>query len=171
MSLDVGIFLVRLFFGLAIAAHGAQKLFGWFGGYGLKGTGGFFEGIGFKPGGLFASAAGISEFLGGLLLVVGLFTPLGAAAVLTAMIVASVSVHLKNGFFVQSNGFELAFLYGAVSMGLIFTGAGSYSLDAELALGLLNAPTVKIGVLVASLIGAGLTLALRKQDKATTPAA
>jgi putative oxidoreductase len=171
MSLDVGIFLVRLFFGLAIAAHGAQKLFGWFGGYGLKGTGGFFEGIGFKPGGLFASAAGISEFLGGLLLVVGLFTPLGAAAVLTAMIVASVSVHLKNGFFVQSNGFELAFLYGAVAMGLIFTGAGSYSLDAELALGLLNAPTVKIGVLVASLIGAGLTLALRKQDKATTPAA
>ena len=171
MSLDVGIFLVRLFFGLAIAAHGAQKLFGWFGGYGLKGTGGFFEGIGFKPGGLFASAAGISEFLGGLLLVVGLFTPLGAAAVLTAMIVASVSVHLKNGFFVQNNGFEPAFLYGAVALGLIFTGAGSYSLDAELALGLFNAPTVKIGVLVASLIGAGLTLALRKQAKATTPAA
>jgi len=170
MSLDLGILLVRVFLGLAIAAHGAQKLFGWFGGYGLKGTGGFFEGLGFKPGGLFAAAAGLSEFVGGLLLVAGLFTPLGGAAVLAAMIVASVSVHLKNGFFVQNNGFEPAFLYGAVALGLIFTGAGNYSLDASLGVSALNEPALKLGLLVATLIGAGLTLALRRPGKAATSA-
>jgi uncharacterized membrane protein YphA (DoxX/SURF4 family) len=79
------------------AGHGAQKVFGWFGGYGLKGTGGFFETMGFRPGVLFAAMAGLSELAGGLLLVLGLLTSLGAAAVLAAMLVAMVSVHLKRG--------------------------------------------------------------------------
>ena len=99
MFVDSGILLVRLLFGVAIAAHGSQKLFGWFGGYGLKGTGGFIETLGFRPGVVFAAMTGLSEFVGGLLLAVGLFTPLGAAIVLGTMIVAMVSVHLKNGFF------------------------------------------------------------------------
>jgi putative oxidoreductase len=99
MSVDVGILLIRVLFGVAIAAHGAQKVFGSFGGYGLNGTGGFFETFGFKPGVMFAAMAGLSELVGGLLLTLGLFTPLGAAMVLAAMIVAMVSVHLRNGFF------------------------------------------------------------------------
>src|SRR5437773_11682548 len=110
MSLDLGILLVRVLFDAAIAAHGAQKLFGAFGGYGLKGSGGFFETLGFRPGVLFAALAGLGELAGGFLLVLGLLTPLGAAAVLATMIGAMVSVHLKNGFFATSNGIELPFL-------------------------------------------------------------
>jgi putative oxidoreductase len=166
MSLDAGLLIIRVLFGAAMAAHGAQKLFGWFGGYGLQGTGGFFDGLGFKPGIVFATAAGASEFIGGLLLVVGLFTPLGAAAMFAAMLVASISVHLKNGFFTQNNGIEPAFLYGAVAIGLALTGAGAYSLDATLNVGWLNELSVKIGLLVASIIGAAFTLAIRKQPKA-----
>jgi len=73
--MDTGILIIRVFFGVAIAAHGAQKLFGWFGGYGIEKTGGFFESLGFRPGAIFATAAGLSEMVGGLLLTVGLFTP------------------------------------------------------------------------------------------------
>ena len=166
MSLDVGLLIVRVLFGAAIAAHGAQKLFGWFGGYGLKGTGGFFESIGFRPGVVFASAAGLSEFVGGLLLVLGLLTPFGAAAVFAAMIVASISVHLKNGFFVQNNGFEPAFLYAAVAAGLAFTGPGSYALDSSLGLVSLTRTPIVVGILLAATIGAALTLASRRQTQA-----
>ena len=85
--MDSGLLIIRVFFGLAMAGHGAQKLFGWFGGYGIKQTGGFFESLGFRPGAAFATAAGLSEMGGGLLVTVGLFTPFGAAAVLSAMLV------------------------------------------------------------------------------------
>ena len=163
MSLDLGLLIVRVLFGAAIAAHGAQKLFGWFGGYGLKGTGGFFDSLGFKPGIVFAAAAGLSEFVGGLLLVIGLFTPFGASAILAAMIVASVSVHLKNGFFVQNNGFEPAFLYGAVALGIALTGAGTYSIDSQLGLSFIELLPLKVGAVVAAVIGSAFTLALRQQ--------
>src|SRR5437667_11344718 len=128
MSGDIGILVIRVLFGMAIAAHGAQKVFGWFSGYGLKGTGGFFEQLGFRPGVPFAAAAGLSEFGGGLLLTFGLFTPFGAAAVLASMLVAIVSVHLKNGFFAMGNGFELPFLYAVAAIALAFTGGGAFSL-------------------------------------------
>jgi putative oxidoreductase len=118
MFMDIGLFIIRVFFGLAIAGHGAQKLFGLFGGYGIKGTGGFFETIGFRPGALFATAAGLSEMGGGLLMTAGLFTPFGAAAVLSAMLVAMASVHLKNGFFAAGNGIEMPFLYAVAALGI-----------------------------------------------------
>src|SRR5262245_38948559 len=117
MLMDIGILIIRVLFGLAIAAHGTQKLSTWFGGYGIKRTGGFFENIGFHPGAAFAAAAGLSETGGGALLTVGLFTPFGAAAVLSAMLVAMVSVHLKNGFFATGNGIELPFLYSVAAFG------------------------------------------------------
>ena len=79
MMLDVGLLLIRLVIGLSFMAHGAQKLFGWFGGYGIKGTGGWFESMGMKPGALVALLAGLAEFGGGLLLALGLLTPVGAS--------------------------------------------------------------------------------------------
>ena len=97
--MDFGLLVLRLVVGPVIAAHGAQKLFGWFGGYGIAGTGGFFESIGFRPGRLAAFAAGASEFIGGLLIALGLFGPLGPAAVLAVMVVAAVSVHWQHGLF------------------------------------------------------------------------
>jgi putative oxidoreductase len=170
MSVDVGIVLVRVLFGAAIAAHGSQKLFGVFGGYGLKGTGGYFESLGFRPGVLFAALAGLSELAGGLLLVLGLFTPVGAAAVLASMIVAMVSVHRKNGFFATSNGIEMPLLYAAAALGVAFTGGGAYSLDALLDLGYLAEPYTVGVVLVLTLVGAGLTLALRRHEPTQTAA-
>jgi putative oxidoreductase len=171
MSVDLGILAIRTVFGLAIAAHGAQKLFGWFGGYGLKGTGGFFEQLGFRPGVPFAAAAGLSEMGGGILLTLGFFTPFGSAAVLSAMLVAIVSVHLKNGFFAMSNGFELPFLYAAAAAGLGFSGPGAYSLDTWFGLTFLNEPYVVSGVLAAAVIGAAVTLASRRQVQAEASAA
>lgn len=168
MSVDMGILVMRVLFGAAIAAHGAQKLFGWFGGYGLKGTGGFFVGLGFRPGEAFAAVAGLSEFLGGVLLLLGLFTPLGASAVLAAMIVAAVAVHLKGGFFATNNGIELPFVYGTAALGLLFTGSGIYSLDAVFGLTFLNQPYISVGLLVLAVICAALTLAARRQPQAQT---
>jgi putative oxidoreductase len=162
MSVDLGILIIRVLFGVALAAHGAQKLFGWFGGYGLKGTGGFFEQLGFRPGVPFAAAAGLSEFGGGFLLALGLFTPFGAAAVLSAMLVAIVSVHLKNGFFAMGNGFELPFLYAVAAAALAFTGPGAFALDAWLGLTSLNQPYLVAGVLVLSVIGSVVTLGSRR---------
>lgn len=168
MSVDLGILLLRVLLGTAIAAHGAQKVFGWFGGYGLNGTGGFFESLGFRPGVLFAAAAGLSELAGGVLLVLGLLTPLGAAAVLGTMLVAIFSVHLANGFFASSNGIEMPFLYGAAALALLLTGGGTYSFDAVLRLAWFNQPLVLAGLIAITAISAVLTLALRNQSQAST---
>ena len=171
MTSDAGILVIRVLFGAAIAAHGAQKMFGWFGGYGLKGTGGFFEGLGFRPGTTFAAAAGLSEFGGGILLTVGLFTPLGAAAVLAAMLVAMVSVHLKNVFFAMANGIELPFLYASAAVGVAVTGAGAYSLDALFGLKLLSEPLIIAGLLVLTVVGAAITLGVRRRAPGQAAAA
>jgi putative oxidoreductase len=162
MSTDLGILVWRVLFGAVIAAHGAQKLFGAFGGYGLKGTGAFFETLGFRPGVLFAALAGCSEFLGGLLLALGLCTPVGAALVLATMIVAMGSVHLKNGFFAANNGIELPFLFAAAAVGAAFTGSGVYSLDAWLGFKFLAEPYLVGAGLALALVGAALNLALRR---------
>ncbi len=166
--MDTGILIIRLFFGLAIASHGAQKLFGWFGGYGLKGTGGFFESLGFRPGAAFAAAAGLSEMGGGLLIALGLFTPVGAVAVLSAMMVAMVSVHLKNGFFASNNGVELPSLFAVASLGLVFTGGGAFSLDRLLGLSFLGHPYIVTGLLVLAFAGAAATLSMRRRPAGST---
>ena len=166
--MDIGILIIRMLLGLAIAGHGAQKLFGWFGGYGIKRTGGFFEAIGFRPGAAFATAAGLSEMGGGLLLTLGLFTPFGAAAVLSAMLVAMVSVHVKNGFFAAGNGIELPFLYAVAASGVALTGAGSISLDGLLGLSFLSEPYLVTALLVFAVIGAFVTLSMR-QGSAPVP--
>src|SRR6185295_9728125 len=129
---------------------------------GIKKTGGFFEAIGFRPGAAFATAAGLSEMGGGLLVTVGLFTPFGAAAVLSAMLVAMVSVHLKNGFFAAGNGIELPFLYAVAALGIALTGGGAISLDALLSLNSLFKPYVVTGVLVLAVFGAAVTLSMRR---------
>jgi putative oxidoreductase len=171
MSVDLGIFLLRVIFGIAMAAHATQKLFGWFGGHGLKGTGGFFESLGFRPGVAFAAAAGLSELGGGVLLALGFFTPFGAAGVLAAMIVAMVSVHLRNGFFAGGGGIELPFLYAAAALALAFTGAGAFSFDALLGLTFLRDPSLVGGLVVLAVLGSLATLAVRRQDQKQASAA
>jgi len=128
--MDIGLLILRLALGLTMAAHGGQKLFGWFGGYGLAGTGGFMESLGFRPGRLHAALAGGAEFAGGLLVALGLLTPVGTALVLAVMVVAIGTVHLPKGFFVSDGGFEYNLVIMAAVAALAFTGAGAYSLDA-----------------------------------------
>lgn len=124
-----GITLLRVVTGLTFAAHGSQKLFGWFGGYGLEGVGQWMESIGITPGYLMAAMAGSAEFFGGLALVVGLLVrPAGAVLVFT-MAVAAATVHWANGFFITNNGFEYAMILGLIGLVLVIEGAGRVSLD------------------------------------------
>src|SRR6267142_187922 len=128
----LGLLILRLVVGLTMVAHGAQKLFGWFGGYGLTGTGGFLEKLGFFPGRRNALFAGLAEFAGGLLLALGLATPLAATLIISVMFVAVATVHVKNGYFISSQGFEYNLTLAAVALSLAIIGAGPLSVDAAL---------------------------------------
>jgi putative oxidoreductase len=133
-AMDIGILMLRLAVGLTLAAHGAQKLFGWFGGPGLAGTGQHLAMLGFHPGRRHALMAGLAEAGGGLLLALGLLTPGAAAMVFSVMFVAAVSVHVKQGFFNHQGGYEYTLVLGAAAVTVAFTGPGALSLDALLGL-------------------------------------
>jgi putative oxidoreductase len=132
---QLGSLALRLPLGIIFMAHGAQKLFGWFGGYGLEGTGQWLASIGLAPGYLMALLAGSGEFFGGLAILLGLLTRPAAAVLAFTMAVAILSVHLGNGLFMSNNGseFALALLAGSVALALL--GGGRWSLDRVLATG------------------------------------
>jgi putative oxidoreductase len=165
--MDAGLLLGRVVLGLLMAAHGSQKLFGWFGGYGLAGTGGFFESLGFRPGRFFAAAAGSTEVAGGLLVALGLLGPLGPALIVSVMVVAMATVHWQHGLFANNNGIEVPLLYTVGAAALALTGFGAYSLDA--ALQLTWPAAVSWVALALGVLGGVLNLALRR-GPATQPA-
>ncbi len=164
--MSIALLIIRLIIGLGIAVHGSQKLFGWFGGYGLAGTGGFFEGLGFRPGQLFALAAGLAETGGGILVVLGLGGPIGPAVVVMVMLVAIFSVHITKRFLAQNGGWELAALYIAGALALAFAGAGAYSLDGALGLAILGQDRQVWYALLAAAVLAGMNLLARRPVKA-----
>lgn len=129
---DVGLLVLRVVLGAIFAAHGAQKLFGSFGGPGLEGTAGFHGQLGIKPPYLMAVLAGLAEFVGGILVAVGFLTPIAALALVAVMAVAVLTVHLRNGFFAQSGGYELNLALAAMALTLLFAGAGALSIDGTL---------------------------------------
>ncbi len=130
--MDIAFLALRLVVGTLFAGHGAQKLFGYFGGGGLAGTAENFHNMGLRPGWLHARAAGAMELGGGVLLALGLFTPLAAVAIIAVMTAAIVTVHAKNGPWVTQSGYEYNVVLVAVAFALAASGAGSWSLDSAL---------------------------------------
>jgi putative oxidoreductase len=120
---------LRIPIGIIFMAHGAQKLFGWFGGYGLEGTGGWMESIGLAPGFIMALMAGSAEFFGGLFILLGLLTRPAALALSFTMVVAIFSVHFTNGLFMSNNGYEFGLVLLAACVSLAFSGAGKLAVD------------------------------------------
>ena len=164
-AVSAGLLLGRLVLGLAMAAHGSQKLFGWFGGYGLAGTGGAFEQLGFRPGRAYAAAAAGTEDPGRPARRAGLARTRGPALMVSVMVVAAVAVHWKGGFFAASNGIEVPFLYAAGAIALAVAGPGRFSLDALVGLEWLWAPRFAAAALVVGLAGAVANLAPRRPDE------
>lgn len=121
--------ILRIPVGLILMAHGAQKLFAMFGGYGLEGTGQFMASLGLEPGYLMALLAGSAEFFGGLALVIGLLVRPASVVIAFTMLIAIVTVHISNGLFMANNGYEYALTLLIVAVSLVFSGAGSYSVD------------------------------------------
>lgn len=161
-----GLLIGRLVLGLLMAAHGTQKLFGWFGGYGLAGTGGYLESLGFRPGRTFAAAASLAEIGGGLLVALGFLGPVGPALIISVMIVAAATVHWGHGLFATSNGIEVPLLYSAGTLALALTGYGAYSLDALLGLGSLWTPALAWAVVGLGIIGGMANLFARRPPAA-----
>lgn len=128
MSMDIGLLTVRLVIGLLFIGHGAQKMFGWFGGYGLKGTGGWLESIGVKPGVLMAFIVALFEIVGGLSFTLGLWLPVGAALIVITMIGGIVTVHGKNGLWATAGGYEYNVVLIAIAVGVALIGAGEYAI-------------------------------------------
>jgi putative oxidoreductase len=120
---------LRLIAGIIFTAHGAQKLFAWFGGYGLDGTGQWMESIGLSPGYLMALMAGSAEFFGGLLLIIGFLTRPTSFVLAITMIVAIFTVHIDNGLFMSNNGYEFGLSLLAITVALFIQGGGKYSVD------------------------------------------
>ena len=169
--MDAGILIARVVFGLLMAAHGTQKLFGWFGGYGLAGTAGFFEALGFKPGRFFAATAAGTELGAGLLMALGLLGPIGPALFVSLMIVAAVTVHGQHGLFAQNNGIEMPLLYGVAGVTLALTGPGAFSLDAALGLTEFWAQPLAWAALAVGVLGGVANLAIRRPAPAITASA
>lgn len=160
--LGAGLLVARVVFGLLMAAHGAQKLFGWFGGYGLSATGQFMVQLGYSRGRFFAAAASATEVVSGLLLAFGLLGPIGPAMVIAVMIVAAVTVHLQNGLFAMKNGVELPLLFAAAAVAFALAGFGPYSLDAVTGLSALWTPKLTLIVLSLGVVGGIANLMIRR---------
>lgn len=157
--MDVALLVLRVVAGVLFAGHGAQKLFGWFGGGGLAQTAESFESLGLRPGRVHARAAGFNEFAGGLLLAAGLLTPLAAALIIATMTAAVITVHAKNGPWASNQGWELNALYATIGFAVAGIGAGQASLDNALGLDLAGIGWA-LAALAAGLLGGFSAVAL-----------
>ncbi len=166
--MSIAFLLVRIIIGCSLMAHGTQKLFGWFGGHGIAGTGGFFEQLGFRPGKAFALMAGLGETTGGLLTLLGLAGAVGPALIVLVMLVAIGSVHYNKGFFAGGGGWELNSAYIAAALALGFAGFGAYSLDNVLGLSFSADPVTAAYAFAAAVVAAALNLLARRPAARTT---
>ncbi len=151
VTMDIALLIFRVVIGLTLAGHGAQKLFGWFGGPGLVRLRQGLEKQGYKPAWFWASLAIVGELGGGLSIAFGLLTPLGAAGIFGAMFMAT-RTHWKNGFFLQKGGYEYALTQMIASLAIGLIGPGGYALDALFRGALPEAPVFGVLALAALLV-------------------
>ncbi len=168
--MQIGLLLVHAVVGAFVAAHGSQKLFGWFGGFGVRGTASYMESVGLRHGALMAAAAGSAEVAGGGLLALGLATPLAAALVAGTMLVAARTDHRGKGFWIYAGGMEYVLTNAAVALGLAFNGGGAWSLDRLIGWDVAGL-WWGVGASAAALAGAGAVLALFRARMPATEAA
>jgi putative oxidoreductase len=128
--MGIGLFIIHVVVGALVAAHGTQKLFGWFGGHGRAGTAAAMESLGLRPGSTMADGAGAAELVGGLMFAAGFLTPVAAALVAAVMLVAARTAHAGKGPWISDGGWEHVLVIAVVAIGLAFNGAGAWSLDA-----------------------------------------
>ncbi len=155
VAVSIGLLIARLLLGGAFVVHGSQKLFGWFGGGGPAGTGAFFGQLGFRPGPLFAVAAGLGEFLGGALTLLGLGGAVGPALIIMVMIVAIFTVHISKGFLSSNGGWELPGMNIAAALAIAFAGNGLYALDSVFGWTAVTDPR-QVWIAIAAAVVAGL---------------
>jgi putative oxidoreductase len=167
--MNLGLLILRLVVGLLFVGHGAQKLFGIWGGHGLAGTAGFFEGIGLKPGRLHATAAGLLELGGGILLALGLITPIGSAALIAVMTAAVITVHFAKGLWATNGGYEYNLVLASAAFALAAIGPGAWSLDHAASISM-HSVLWAIGALVVGLLGgAAAVVSGRLEDRRRRP--
>src|SRR5205807_9439275 len=166
--MSIGLFILRLIVGLLFMGHGAQKLFGILGGGGPTATGNQFDSIGLRPGRRNATIAGLGEFCGGLLLLLGWFTPLGAAAIIAVMVAAIWTVHAPNGLWNSNGGFEYHLVVIAAAFALAGVGAGSWSLDHALKFSDHGVVWAIVALVVGALAGGGTALTRREHGRRET---
>ena len=161
----LGLLILRLVIGLILAGHGAQKLFGWWGGLGMNGWTQMIQKLRIRPAQPWAWIAALAEFGGGILLALGFLSPLGSLGIAGSMLVAIVTVHLARGFWVGKGGYEFNLALIAAVAALALTGPGIYSLDQALRIHLPEPASVLIGT-IALIVGVGITLATRSPQPA-----
>jgi putative oxidoreductase len=151
--MEIGLLVLRIVVGAFFVGHGAQKLFGWYGGHGVARTGAAFEGMGLRPGRTMAAMAGLSEITGGVLLATGLLTPLAATLIIAVMTLAIAMVHWRHGPWVTEGGWEYSVVLIAVAFAVTAAGPGKYSLDRALDLDLAGLDWALVA-LAAGVVGA-----------------
>jgi putative oxidoreductase len=162
--MTLGLLVIRLAVGLLFVGHGAQKLFGSFGGHGPEGTGAFFESQGMRPGRLMAVSAGAAELVGGTLLAAGLLTPVGAALISAVMVTATLTVHSGKGLWVTEGGVEYNLVLLAAAFAVTAIGAGDWSLDHALGLDVAGVGWA-VGELAVALAGSLMTIAIGRSSR------
>jgi putative oxidoreductase len=166
-TFDLAFFILQVTVGLTFAAHGAQKLFGWWGGPGLVGWAGAMEHMGFRPAPLFAWLSALVEFVGGLMLAVGVLTPFVAAALVAQAVVIIGRAHWTNGFFNQHSGIEFPLLLAAGAAAVGIAGPSAISVDARL--GFVVDPSIRIALVIAGFVVGLLVLTIPRIASQTRP--